>query len=216
MNFKSQGTVWDCSKAEALAGLPDQQMKSAEEAFDAFQRLCAATGGAGRKNRLLNYTRDSHPGLYFWLQPSRHLPAQCPFPWHCCSIKALFCPLLPGFADGAWEDAQHSRVLNSPGPSRKHVGLWSQRLLSGFVVEQVDYKGNIFTPFFRTHSRKKKVNEAQKCYGVGCFVSSFPVDCLCLEIYKIAGKIKYHKYSAHTCIKAQNHISQKKTQCLDI
>lgn len=70
MNFKSQGTVR--SEAEALAGFPDQQLHLAEEAFDASEQLCAATGGAGRKNRLLNNAQDGHTGLYVWLQPSRH------------------------------------------------------------------------------------------------------------------------------------------------
>lgn len=65
----------------------------------------------------------------------------------------------PRFCWGPLEVTQHSRVLNSPGPLRKLVGLWSQRLLSGFVVEQINCKGNIFTPFCQKQGRKKEMNE---------------------------------------------------------
>lgn len=46
MNLNSQCTVQDSSVAETSTTFPDQQLKSAEQAFDATQQLCTATGGA--------------------------------------------------------------------------------------------------------------------------------------------------------------------------
>lgn len=199
-------------RGRGIGRIPCPTQKLAEAASDTSQQLCAAAGGAGRKNRLLDSAQDGHPGLCFWLQPSRHLPAQCPFPGLCWRIKAIFCQLLPGFAAGALEVPQHSRVLNSPGPPRKLVGLWSQRLLSGFVVEQINYKGNICTPFCQKQSGKKEMSEwGTKMLQDWSMVCSFPVDSLCFEIYKITGITKYHKYSAQTHIKIQNH----RTHCTE-
>lgn len=193
-------------RGRGFGRIPWPTQKLAEAAFDASQQLCAATGGAGRKNKLLNNTQDGHPGLYFWLQPSRHLPAQCPFPWLCCSIKTISVSssqvLLKTFwmspsTAGCWT---HLGLKETCRTLESEVALW-------FITKAIYLPLSVRNRM----ERQKWMNEVQKCYGIGCIVSSFTVDFLCFEIYKITGIIKYHKYTAQTHIKTQNH----RTHCTE-
>lgn len=166
MNFKSQSTVWDWSEQRHW-----QDSLTNNWRWQKKHLMLSVVVWSDRWSREEEQAFEQHSRCPCWalfLAAAQHAsPSLCPFSWHCCSIKAISCPLLAGFAGGALGVTQHSRVLNSPGPSRKLVGLWSQRLLSGFAVEQINYKGNIFTLSIRNRvERKKLVNEAQKCYRI--------------------------------------------------
>lgn len=154
-----------------------------------------------------------HAGLYFWLRPSGHLSAQCRPPWHCSRIKALSVSGPLSFC--WWCCRRHPRgALKSPVPSRKLIRVLSERLLSCLVVEQMNCKGNIFPrTFWDTTVERKSKWSAKMLQGWGFFL--FPhflwTVSFYLEIYKITGIIRYHRYSAIEHTPAVTHIKAQNT-----
>lgn len=148
VNFKSQSTVWDWSEQRHW-----QDSLTNNWRWQKKHLMLSAVVCSNRWSREEEQAFEQHSRCPCWAlflaAAQQASPSLRPFPWHCCSIKAISCPLLTDFAGGALGVTQHSRVLNSPGPSRKLEGLWSQMLLSSFAAEQIHYKGNVtmYLPF---------------------------------------------------------------------